>query len=83
MRESFTKGGFPSPDTRPLKAHLTVAKCGRGHRNIEMPVAACAEFSEKALGEQLVESLELLSMTRPPDQEGYYFCFREASFCEK
>jgi hypothetical protein len=46
----------------------------------KIPMDAYAKFMDKEFGEQVLEGLELLSMSKPVDEEGYYYCFSKNSF---
>ena len=86
VRESFTKADFPSTDDRAFQSHLTVAKissASRAHRMAlqgRIPPRSYSQFLEEEFGEQCVEGLELLSMSEPVDDVGYYHCFKRCSF---
>ena len=41
-----------------------------------------SDLVDTKFGSQPIEGLELLSMTSPPDEEGYYYCFERHSFSQ-
>ena len=89
VHEAFTARGFPPTDTKPFDPHLTIAKVSnisfadrrRGLHRIEEK--AYSDFSRKEFGTELISGLELLSMVRPKDSEGYYHCFSKTNFRTK
>ena len=50
------------------------------HKELNIPESLYKEISTFEFGEQTVEGLELLSMTKPKDDDGYYHCFLSCSF---
>ena len=42
--------------------------------------SAYAELLDTEFGHQMIEGLELLSMTHPTTEDGYYHCYQRQSF---
>lgn len=42
--------------------------------------SAYAELVDTEFGSQTIKGLELLSMTAPPTEDGYYYCYEKYSF---
>lgn len=82
IREAFTRGNIPPTDSRPFQSHLTVAKT-RNARHTPISPDTYSAFVGEEFGEQEVEGLELLSMSMPADEDGYYHCFAKCPFVEK
>ena len=84
VRSVFEANGLPPTDTREFKPHLTLAKVSkatrRGVRRIDS--SAYAEHCETDFGTETVKGLELLSMTEPIDEDGYYHCFQRHLFSD-
>ena len=59
---------------------MTVAMLGQKRIRGGIPHEATAAFDEHEFGRQEVEGLELLSMSEPADEDGYYYCFRRCPF---
>ena len=72
-------------------SHLTVAKMSiatdRDRRTLrgKIPPHPYAEFVNYEFGEQVLEGLELLAMSelKPPDVDGYYYCFSRSTFASE
>ena len=86
VREGFSSSGLPTTDDRPFQSHLTLAKMSAANREDRValrnriPPPAYESFLDAGFGEQVVEGLELLSMTHPADEGGYYHCFSKCPF---
>ena len=51
----------------------------------KIPPRSYADFMDHEFGEQVLEGLELLSMSElyPLDEDGYYYCFSKSAFTNK
>ena len=84
MREEFGTHGIVSTDERPFAAHLTVAKVSKGgggkERIKSIPIESYEAFADEEFGSHSVSEIELLSMTEPVDEEGYYHSHHKQLF---
>ena len=87
VREEFSNHGIESTDDRPFTAHLTVAKTSMGKGGKKrvriIPSESYEAFGDEEFGRESVREIELLSMTEPVDEEGYYHCYHKQSFVVK
>ena len=56
-----------------------MAKVSKG-RIRAIPSSSYSDIVDMKFGDENVTSIELLSMTEPPDDTGYYHCFDKISF---
>lgn len=84
MREEFRAHEIESTDDRPFAAHLTVAKVSKGgggkNKIRSIPVESYEAFADEEFGSEIASEIELLSMTEPVDEEGYYHSHHKQSF---
>lgn len=78
--------GYDITSTDKRKAynpHLTVAKVtNESWRSAKsIPPHTFQTHSRDVFGSEVIKEIELLSMTEPLDQHGYYHCFHRAPFC--
>ncbi|KAK8759153.1 hypothetical protein V5799_003217 [Amblyomma americanum] len=82
--EEFTKKNLDMSGNKPFAAHLTLAKLSRtSTKKTEIKKFKevwYADFVEEKFGSQTVNSLQLLSMYKPKDERGYYYCSLEMPF---
>ena len=79
MTAVFAANGIASLNTYSFVPHLTVLKMPKKSKNGIEP-STYAHLLGTEFGSQPIEGLELLSMTKPYDAEGYYYCFHRSSF---
>ena len=81
---TFTENGLCSTDKKAtFTPHLTISKTTKtsGKKRIKMIDPKCyEEHRDDCFGVQPINTLELLSMTRPPDRQGYYHCYGRETF---
>ena len=83
VRETFAANDLVGTDNKKFTPHLTIAKTTKtsGRKRVKkIEPASYEKHKDEVFGTQYVNSLELLSMTLPPDKQGYYHCFSRASF---
>lgn len=82
--EEFTKKNLDISGNKPFAPHLTLAKLSRtSMKKTEIKKFKeewFAGFVEEQFGSQTVNSLQLLSMYKPKDEHGYYYCSLEMTF---
>lgn len=82
--EEFQKGDLDLSGSKPFVPHLTLAKVSRtSKRKTEISKLKeewYAKYAEEPFGSQQVNSLQLLSMVKPKDEHGYYYCSLEHTF---
>lgn len=82
--EEFQKGGLDLSGSKPFVPHLTLAKvsrtCKRKTEISKLKEEWYAKFADEHFGSQQVNSLQLLSMLKPKDEHGYYYCSLEHTF---
>lgn len=84
VRETFTKEGIPSTDSRDFNPHLTVMKLTRSpklrKKGIKkIPVESYANWVDFSFGEEPVNALHLCSM-KAKDKDGFYKCVTSLKF---
>ena len=84
VRETFTKEGIPSTDSRDFNPHLTVMKLTRSpklrKKGIKkIPVESYANWVVFSFGEEPVNALHLCSMNAK-DKDGFYKCVASLKF---
>lgn len=84
VRETFTKEGIPSTDSRDFKPHLTVMKLTRSpklrKKGIKkIPTECYANWLDLSFGEETVNALHLCSMNAK-DKDGFYKCVATVKF---
>lgn len=84
MRTTFAENGLYCTDKKATYIpHLTVAKTSKtsGRKRVKVIDPECYEkYKHDCFGVQPVNTLELLSMTLPADEQGYYHCFSRETF---
>ncbi|XP_065885903.1 A-kinase anchor protein 7-like [Dysidea avara] len=83
VRETFAANDLVGTDNKKFTPHLTIAKTTKtsGRKRVKkIEPASYEKHKDEVFGTQYVNSLELLSMTLPPDKQGYYHCFSRESF---
>ena len=94
VKSVFTASELSIEGGKDFVPHLTVAKMSqsasgrkkkkknskRGNYLRGIDRSAYVELLEMEFGSQRIEGLELLSMTLPPAEDGYYHCFERYSF---
>ena len=78
VRETFTKEGIPSTDSREFNPHLTVMKLSRDpklrKKGIKkIPEESYASWVDMSFGEEPVNALHLCSMNKK-EKDGFYKC---------
>ena len=82
VREVFQKNGFNHADKRKdFNPHATIAKISKG-RLRSIPSESYVNFTDTEFGIERVTNIELLSMTEPPGDDGYYYCFERTQFSQ-
>lgn len=74
LRTQFKNGGLPTTDPKKFTAHLTIAKTHKGSVK-SIPSSSYSGLHGAYFGTDLVDELELLSMSKPSDKHGYYYIF--------
>ena len=80
VRSTFESHALPSTDSRSFNPHLTIAKVSRSSKVRGIEPELYSELVDTEFGRETIIGLELLSMTDPPTDEGYYHCFERYSF---
>lgn len=80
----FAESGLCNTDKKATYTpHLTIAKTSKtsGRRRVKVIDPKCyEEHKDDCFGTQLIDMLELLSMTLPADRQGYYYCYSRETF---
>ncbi|XP_075525560.1 uncharacterized protein LOC142557526 [Dermacentor variabilis] len=84
-REEFKKADLDLTRGQAFRPHLTLAKISRKMRRKNPTIKKIkeewyTEFKDEPFGSQQVKSLQLLCMTKPKDERGYYYCSLEHMF---
>ena len=84
VRETFTKEGIPSTDSRDFNPHLTVMKLTRSPKLRKkgvkkIPVESYTSWVDFSFGEETVSTLHLCSMNTK-DKDGFYKCLATVQF---
>ena len=79
----FSKHGLPTMDSRKFSPHLTIAKVNQkaskeGVKGIALE--AYSDLLSMDFGSQEIQGLELLSMSLPETDDGYYHSFHRCVF---
>ena len=86
VRSVFENHGLPSTESRAFNPHLTVAKVSKARRKRKgikhIEEETYSSFLNASFGSEVVSAIELLSMTEPTSEDGYYHCFERCSFFE-
>ena len=81
---TFAENGLCNTDKKAtFTPHLTIAKTTKtsGKKKVKMIDPKCyEEHKDECFGVQQIDTLELLSMTRPADARGYYHCYGRENF---
>ena len=83
VRETFAANELIGTDDKKFTPHLTIAKTTKtsGRKRVKkIEPASYEKHKDEMFGTQIINSLELLSMTLPPDKQGYYHCFSRELF---
>ena len=82
VRSIFEKHGLPSTDDRAFSPHLTIAKVSKSSRKgvKQIDKETYSEFVDAEFGSDVVRGLELLSMSEPVGEDGYYHCFQKYKY---
>lgn len=80
VRTKFGQEGLPTTDSRPFQPHLTIAKTSRSSRLRSIPSSSYADLRDTHFGDEKASGLELLSMSEPVDEQGYYHSFQKCPF---
>jgi len=83
VRETFAANDLFGTDKKKFSPHLTIAKTSKtsGKKRVKkIEPASYEKYKDEVFGTQIIDSLELLSMTLPPDKQGYYHCFNRELF---
>lgn len=83
VRETFAANELIGTDDKKFTPHLTIAKTTKtsGRKRVKkIEPASYEKHKDEVFGTQIINSLELLSMTLPPDKQGYYHCFSRELF---
>lgn len=84
VRETFTKEGIPSMDSREFSPHLTVMKLSRNptlrRKGIKkIPEESYASWVDMSFGEEPVNAVHLCSMNKK-EKDGFYKCEATVTF---
>uniref|UniRef100_A0A131YJX3 A-kinase anchor protein 7 n=1 Tax=Rhipicephalus appendiculatus TaxID=34631 RepID=A0A131YJX3_RHIAP len=83
-REEFEKSNLDLSGNKAFAPHLTLAKLSKQSRRKngikKIQEEWYAAFKDESFGTQKVNSLQLLSMLKPKDERGYYYCSMEHTF---
>ncbi|XP_054924607.1 uncharacterized protein [Dermacentor andersoni] len=84
-REEFKKADLDLTRGKAFRPHLTLAKISRKMSRKNPAIKKIkeewyTEFKDEPFGSQQVKSLQLLCMTKPKDERGYYYCSLEHMF---
>jgi len=84
VRETFTKEGIPSTDSREFSPHLTVMKLSRNptlrRKGIKkIPEESYASWVDMSFGEEPVNAVHLCSMNKK-EKDGFYKCEATVTF---
>ncbi|XP_070396149.1 uncharacterized protein [Dermacentor albipictus] len=84
-REEFKKADLDLTRGQAFRPHLTLAKISRKMSRKNPAIKKIkkewyTEFKDEPFGSQQVKSLQLLCMTKPKDERGYYYCSLEHMF---
>lgn len=84
VRETFTKEGIPSTDSREFSPHLTVMKLSRNptlrRKGIKkIPEESYASWVDMSFGEEPVNAVHLCSMNKR-EKDGFYKCEATVTF---
>ena len=85
VRETFTKEGIPSTDSREFSPHLTVMKLSRNpklkRKGIKkIPEESYASWVDMSFGEEPVNAVHLCSMNKKREKDGFYKCEATVTF---
>lgn len=85
VRETFTKEGIPSTDSREFSPHLTVMKLSRSpnmRKNgiKKIPEESYANWVDMSFGEEPVNALHLCAMNKKKEKDGFYKCIATLTF---
>ena len=85
VRETFTKEGIPSTDSREFSPHLTVMKLSRNpnlrKKGIKkIPEESYASWVDMSFGEEPVNAVHLCSMNKRREKDGFYKCEATVKF---
>ncbi len=82
VREVFQKNGIKSTDKKKrFNPHATIAKVSKS-RIRSIPHESFSSYSNTEFGIETVTNIELLSMTEPATDDGYYYCFERTQFTQ-
>ncbi|XP_037271458.2 uncharacterized protein LOC119163545 [Rhipicephalus microplus] len=83
-REEFEKANLDLSGNKAFAPHLTLAKLSKQSRRKsgikKIQEEWYAAFKDETFGTQKVNSLQLLSMSKPKEAKGYYYCSLEHTF---
>ncbi|XP_075741454.1 uncharacterized protein LOC142790721 isoform X2 [Rhipicephalus microplus] len=83
-REEFEKANLDLSGNKAFAPHLTLAKLSKQSRRKsgikKIQDEWYAAFKDETFGTQKVNSLQLLSMSKPKEAKGYYYCSLEHTF---
>lgn len=81
IHQVFESNDLRSTDKKKgITPHATIAKSSQSWRRIKIPKESYSDFFNYSFGTETVKNIELLSMTKPKQDNGYYFCFAESQF---
>lgn len=85
VRETFTKEGIPSTDSREFSPHLTVMKLSRNPKLRKngikkIPAESYSSWVDMSFGEEPVNALQLCSMNKKKEKDGFYKCVATVTF---
>ena len=85
VRETFTKEGIPSTDSREFNPHLTVMKLSRDpklrKKGIKkIPEESYVNWVDMSFGEEPVNALHLCAMNKKKEKDGFYKCIATLTF---
>lgn len=85
LRETFTREGIPSTDSREYNPHMTVMKLTGHNPKLrregikKIPAESYASWVDMSFGEEPVKALHLCSMSKK-DKDGFYKCMATVTF---
>ncbi|XP_064486701.1 uncharacterized protein LOC135399005 [Ornithodoros turicata] len=82
--QEFTSSNLDLSGHKEFNPHLTIVKLSKTSKHTckirKIQKEWYEKFAEEDFGSQAVFSLQLLSMNKPKDENGYYYCSQECKF---
>ncbi|XP_063218122.1 A-kinase anchor protein 7-like [Bacillus rossius redtenbacheri] len=85
LEESFEESGLVLPSRKSFQPHLTILKLSKDFglkRKGILKITPSLYSDDRSMhfGQQVVRSVQLLSMNKPKDANGYYYCSHQEIF---